>query len=47
MKLFEQIPPLVKKNIRYVLTDIDDTLTNHGRLPAVVFEAMERLKTFI
>ena len=44
MKLFEQIPPLVKKNIRYVLTDIDDTLTNHGRLPAVVFEAMERLK---
>ena len=44
MKPFEQIPASVKKNIRYVLTDIDDTLTHHGRLPAVVFEAMERLK---
>jgi len=44
MKPFEQIPAAVKKSIRYVLTDIDDTLTNHGRLPAVIFEAMERLK---
>ena len=26
------------------MTDIDDTLTFHGRLPAVVFNAMERLK---
>ncbi len=44
MKPFEQIPASAKKNIRYVLTDIDDTLTNSGRLPAVVFSAMERLK---
>jgi len=27
-----------------VLTDIDDTLTEHGRLPAIAYEAMERLK---
>ena len=44
MKPFEQIPASAKKIIRYVLTDIDDTLTNHGRLPAAVFGAMERLK---
>jgi HAD superfamily hydrolase (TIGR01484 family) len=33
-----------KRHIRYVLTDIDDTLTIHGRLPAVVFAAMEDLR---
>ena len=44
MKPFEQFPATVKKNIGYVLTDIDDTLTNDGRLPAVAFTAMERLK---
>lgn len=44
MKSFEDFPGFIKKNIRYVLTDIDDTLTHHGRLPAVVFDAMERLK---
>ncbi|BBO70135.1 haloacid dehalogenase [Desulfosarcina alkanivorans] len=33
-----------KPGIRYVLTDIDDTLTVNGRLPAVVFAAMERLQ---
>ncbi len=36
-------PASLKKNIGYVLTDIDDTLTNNGRLPAVAFTAMERL----
>jgi HAD superfamily hydrolase (TIGR01484 family) len=30
--------------IRAVLTDIDDTLTLHGRLPAVAYAAMERLQ---
>lgn len=44
MKPFKEFPPLLKNQIRYVLTDIDDTLTNHGRIPAVVFTAMERLK---
>jgi HAD superfamily hydrolase (TIGR01484 family) len=30
-------------DIRFVLTDIDDTLTVDGRLPAVAFNALERL----
>jgi HAD superfamily hydrolase (TIGR01484 family) len=29
--------------IRFVLTDIDDTLTEHGRLPAESYSAMQRL----
>jgi hydroxymethylpyrimidine pyrophosphatase-like HAD family hydrolase len=45
MKPIKQLPNAVKKKIRYVLADIDDTLTLNGRLPAVVFAAMERLKT--
>ena len=44
MKPFDQFPENLKKRIGYVLTDIDDTLTNNGRLPAVVFTAMERLQ---
>ena len=36
MKPFGQFPKNKKKDINYVLTDIDDTLTNNGRLPAVV-----------
>ena len=41
---FSQFPGALKADIRFVLTDIDDTLTNNGRLPAVVFTAMESLK---
>jgi HAD superfamily hydrolase (TIGR01484 family) len=44
MKSIEKMPKAVKKAIRYVLADIDDTLTLDGRLPAVVFAAMERLQ---
>ena len=44
MKPIEKMPGAVKKAIRYVLADIDDTLTLGGRLPAVVFAAMEDLK---
>ena len=44
MKPIEKMPTAVRKNIRYVLADIDDTLTLGGRLPAVVFAAMERLQ---
>jgi HAD superfamily hydrolase (TIGR01484 family) len=44
MKPIAKLPQAVKKAIRYVLSDIDDTLTSNGRLPAVVFSAMERLK---
>ena len=29
---------------RVVLTDIDDTLTDHGRLPAASYAALERLR---
>ena len=44
MKPFDQFPAASKKNIKFILTDIDDTLTHNGRLPAAIFAAMERLK---
>jgi HAD superfamily hydrolase (TIGR01484 family) len=44
MKPFQDFPSSLKKNIRYVLTDIDDTLTLHGLLPAAALAAMERLR---
>jgi len=44
MKPFRQFPENLKAGIRYILTDIDDTLTLKGRLPAVVFIALERLQ---
>jgi len=44
MKSIENFPVREKRRIRYVLTDIDDTLTVNGRLPAVVFAAMEDLR---
>jgi len=44
MQSFDRFPADVKKNIAYVLTDIDDTLTNQGRLRAVVFTALEQLQ---
>ena len=44
MKPFERFPSELSQQIRYILTDIDDTLTVNGRLPAVVFVAMERLQ---
>lgn len=44
MKPFKQFPVKIRKKIRFVLTDIDDTLSLNGRLPAVVFNAMERLQ---
>ncbi|MBW1997392.1 MAG: HAD-IIB family hydrolase [Deltaproteobacteria bacterium] len=44
MKPFEQFPDHLKSNVRFVLTDIDDTLTINGRLTSIIFSAMERLK---
>ena len=44
MKPFEEFPNQFKKNIRYILTDIDDTLTINGRITAVMFSAMERMQ---
>ncbi|MCH9047111.1 MAG: HAD hydrolase family protein, partial [SAR324 cluster bacterium] len=43
MQPLHAFPPEARRRIRYVLTDIDDTLTCHGRLPAVAFSALERL----
>lgn len=36
-------PPAVQR-VRAVLTDIDDTLTENGRLPARAYQALERLR---
>ena len=32
------------RKIRFVLTDIDDTLTENGKLPAESYQALERLQ---
>ncbi len=44
MRPLSEISPQLLGGIRAVLTDIDDTLTTHGQLPALAFAALERLK---
>ena len=44
MKAIQDFPKAAKHQIKYVLTDIDDTLTNDGYLPAIAYSAMERLQ---
>ena len=44
MKPLAEFPLAARKAIRGVLTDIDDTITLHGQLPAVAYTALERLK---
>jgi hypothetical protein len=44
LRPIQQFPADVSRNVRYVLTDIDDTLTIDGRLPAAALAAMERLE---
>lgn len=44
MKPFAEFLISESNSIRYVLTDIDDTLTLNGRLPSVAFVAMEKLQ---
>ena len=44
MKPFDQFPRHLKNKIRYVLTDIDDTLTIDGKMTSVAFASMERLQ---
>ena len=44
MKPLADFPPAALRAIRGVLTDIDDTLTLHGQLPAVAYAALERLR---
>lgn len=44
MQDLSQISSEKLRGVRAVLTDIDDTLTTHGRLPAVAYAALERLQ---
>ncbi len=44
MKPLASFPAAARAGVRAVLTDIDDTLTDHGRLPAASYRAMERLR---
>jgi HAD superfamily hydrolase (TIGR01484 family) len=44
VKPLAQFPLAARRAIRGVLTDIDDTLTLHGKLPAVAYDALERLR---
>lgn len=43
MQPLEDLPIEAARDVVAVLTDIDDTLTNEGRLPALAYDAMERL----
>ncbi|MFQ5954949.1 MAG: HAD-IIB family hydrolase [Kiloniellales bacterium] len=45
MRPLSEFPVDVRRGVRFVLCDIDDTLTDHGRLPAKAYGAMERLRT--
>ena len=40
---FSEISPETAKRLRYVLCDIDDTITTHGKLPAAAYSALWRL----
>lgn len=44
MKPLKDFPLAARQAVRAVLTDIDDTLTDHGRLPAEAYAALERLQ---
>src|SRR5688572_10065075 len=44
MRQLEEMPAEARRDIAVVLTDIDDTLTGHGRLPAKAYTALEGLK---
>ena len=44
MKPLAQFPREARGAVRAVLTDIDDTLTTEGQLPAVAYAALERLR---
>ena len=43
MRPLKEFPKKALAQIQYVLTDIDDTLTVDGQLPAIAYEALERL----
>jgi HAD superfamily hydrolase (TIGR01484 family) len=43
MQPLSEMSPEHLRGIKAVLTDIDDTITTHGKLPALAYEALERL----
>ena len=43
MRPLREFPLQARREVRFVLCDIDDTLTDAGRLPARAYEALERL----
>jgi HAD superfamily hydrolase (TIGR01484 family) len=43
MRPLAEFPPEAARALRAVLTDIDDTVTSDGRLPAAAYAALERL----
>ncbi len=45
MKPFSEFPSALLRKIRFVLTDVDDTLTDGLCLPAAAYMAIERLQT--
>ncbi len=45
MRPLSEFPIDARRAVRFVLCDIDDTLTFRGRLPAAAYAAMERLRT--
>jgi HAD superfamily hydrolase (TIGR01484 family) len=44
MRPLAEADPSVFQSVRFVLTDLDETLTYQGRLPAQTYEALERLQ---
>ncbi|HEV8677781.1 MAG TPA: HAD-IIB family hydrolase [Stellaceae bacterium] len=44
MKPFAEFPLTLRSKIRFVLSDVDDTLTDGPRLPAATYTAIERLQ---
>jgi HAD superfamily hydrolase (TIGR01484 family) len=44
LRPLSQMPDAVRRGIRGVLTDIDDTLSTHGRLTADAYAALARLR---
>ncbi len=43
MRPLSEFPAEARRALRFLLTDIDDTVTDEGRLPAASLSAMERL----
>ena len=44
MKPLSELPDAAARGVAFVLTDIDDTITTEGRLPAASYAALERLQ---